>query len=566
MEQSTTEPVAAGSRALDAATLCEAFQITAAQRPDAIAHRSLDGETEITWAQYAERVEAIAAGLHALGVRRGDCVALMLVNRPEFNLLDTAAIHLGAVPFSVYNTLSPDQIAYQLGNAGARVVITEPQYLDHILQARSDVQEHLVLVEGTHDEAITLDELEAAGAPDFDFEASWQAVEPEDLLTIIYTSGTTGPPKGAQLTHAGMMAECRGVAAVAPITPGGRALSYLPSAHIADRFVSHYYSSICFGAAITSVADARQIGAALPQARPTFFAGVPRIWEKLKAGLEAAGVSDPAAMPDEARAAVRAKIGLDEVEWVGSGAAPIPTDVLRFFIDLGLPVCEVWGMSELSCIGTVVPADDIRIGTVGKPIPGVELHVADDGELLVRGPLVMKGYRNDPERTAEAIDADGWLHTGDVVEIDADGFVKIVDRKKELIINAGGKNMSPANIEQQLKGAGPLIGQAVCVGDRRPYNVALLVLDPDTSAAWAAERGLDPSPATLADNEELRAAVTAGVDAANERLARVEQIKKFAILHEEWQPGGDELTPTSKLKRKPIHEKYEATIEALYAG
>ena len=563
-EQSAAAPSAA-TPALQAATVCEAFQITAAENPGAVAHRSFGGSSEITWGEYADRVRSLAAGLHALGVRRGDCVALMLVNRPEFNLLDTAAIHLGAVPFSVYNTLSPDQIAYQLGNAAARVVITEPQFLDQVLQARTDVQEHVVLLDGEHEAAMTLDELEAGGDPAFDFEAAWRAVEPDDVLTLIYTSGTTGPPKGAQLTHAGMMFECQGVASVAPMTPGGRALSYLPSAHVADRFVSHYFSSICFGAAITSVADARQIGAALPEVRPTFFAGVPRIWEKLKAGLEAAGVTDPAAMPEEARAAVRAKIGLDQIEWTGSGAAPIPADVLQYFIDLGVPVCEVWGMSELSCIATVVPADDIRIGTVGKPLPGVVLRVADDGELLVKSPLVMKGYRNDPERTAEAIDADGWLHTGDVVEIDADGFVKIVDRKKELIINAGGTNMSPANIEQQLKGAGPLIGQAVCIGDRRPYNVALLVLDPDTSAAWAAERGLDPSPATLADNEELRAAVAAGVDAANERLARVEQIKKFAILHDEWQPGGDELTPTSKLKRKPIAEKYADVIESLYA-
>ena len=565
-EQSSPAAVAAGVPALHAATLCEAFQLTAAERPHEVAHRSLDGGTEITWGEYAERVEALAAGLHALGVRRGDCVALMLVNRPEFNLLDTAAMHLGAVPFSIYNTLSPDQIAYQLGNADARVVITEPQYLDHILAARTGVQEHLVLLDGTHEEAITLDDLEAAGAPDFDFDAAWRAVEPDDVLTIIYTSGTTGPPKGAQLTHAGMMFECRGVSTVFGLTPGGTALSYLPSAHVADRFISHYYASLCYGATVTSVPDPRQIAAALREVRPGLFAGVPRVWEKLKAGLEAAGVTDPASMPEAAKAAIREQVGLDQFEHVGSGAAPIPTDVLQFFLDLGVPVCEVWGMSELSCIATIVPREDIRIGTVGKALPGVELRVADDGELLVRSPLVMKGYRNDPERTAEAIDADGWLHTGDVVEIDADGFVKIVDRKKELIINAGGKNMSPANIEQQLKGAGPLVGQAVCIGDRRPYNVALLVLDPDTSAAWAAERGLDPSPATLADNEELRAAVAAGVDAANERLARVEQIKRFAILHEEWQPGGDELTPTSKLKRKPISEKYEATIEALYAG
>ncbi len=565
MQQSTAVPTVAAVPALGAATLCEAFQITAAVRPDAVAHRSMDGATEVTWAQYAERVRAIAAGLHALGVRRGDCVAMLLTNRPEFNLVDTAAIHLGAVPFSLYNTLSPEQIAYQLSNAQARVVVTEPQYLEAIAAARGDEQEHLVLVEGSHPDAIPLSDLETRGEAGFDFDAAWRAVEPDDVLTVIYTSGTTGPPKGAQLTHAGMMFECRAVAAVLPMTPGGRQLSYLPSAHIADRMLSHYYASLCFGATITSVPDIRQVGAALASVHPTAWGAVPRIWEKLKAGLEAAGVSDPAALPEEAKAALRAKLGLHETEWLTVGAAPIPAEVLQYFLDLGLPICEVWGMSELSCVATIVPPDDIRVGTVGRPLPGVELRLLDDGELLVRAPLVMKGYRSDPQRTAEALDEEGWLYTGDVAEIDADGFVKIVDRKKELIISAAGKNMSPANIEQQLKGSSPLIGQVVCIGDRRPYNVALIVLDPDTTAAWAGERGLDASLAALSENPELRASIEAAIEGANSHLARVEQVKRFTILPNDWEPGGDELTPTMKLRRKPIAERYAAQIEALYA-
>ena len=564
MKQSTDSPEQNADAALRAETLCEAFQITAAESPDRIAHRRLGGDVEITWGQYADRVRTIATGLHALGVRHGDAVAMMLVNRPEFNLVDTAALHLGAVPFSLYNMMSPEQIAYQFGNSEARVIVTESQFLDQVLEARSGLQEHVVLVDGSHAEAISLSELEEAAEPDFDFEASWRSVSPDDVATLIYTSGTTGPPKGAQLSHGSLMFENRAVAAVLATTPGGRAVSYLPSAHIADRFLSHYYNSICFGATVTSVADPKQVGAALAEVRPTTFGAVPRIWEKLKAGLAAAGVTDAAALSEEQKAGVRAKIGLDQAEWLISGAAPIPESVLRFFLDLGLPVCEVWGMSELSCLATINPPDDIRLGTVGMALPGVDLRLLDDGELLVRCPLLMKGYRADPERTAEAIDADGWLHTGDVARIDEDGYVKIVDRKKELIINAAGKNMSPANIEQKLKASSPLIGQAICIGDGRPYNVALLVLDPDTAASWAAERGVEPSIASLSGNDDLRAQVAEAVDEANSALSRVEQIKTFEVLDTDWEPAGDELTPTSKLKRKPIQEKYAPTIERLY--
>jgi long-subunit acyl-CoA synthetase (AMP-forming) len=269
-------------------------------------------------------------------------------------------------------------------------------------------------------------------------------------------------------------------------------------------------------------------------------------------------------MPDEARAAVREKIGLDQARVAFVGAAPCPLEVLQFFTDLGIPMCEVWGMSELTCVATCNPPDAIKLGTVGKPGPGVEVKLADDGELLARGPILMKGYRNDPEKTAEAIDADGWMHTGDIAEIDDDGYVKIVDRKKELIINAAGKNMSPANIEARLKTSSPLIGQACCIGDRRPYNVALLVLDPDVAAQWASENGVDPDPAAMAADDGVQAEIARGVEEANGHLSRVEQIKRFAVLPADWLPGGDELTPTMKLKRKPIAEKYESEIEALY--
>jgi long-subunit acyl-CoA synthetase (AMP-forming) len=587
---------------LDVSSMCEAFQRTAAADPDAVALRTPGGAEEITWREYAARVQRIAGGLAALGVGRGDTVALMMVNRPEFHLCDTAALHLGATPFSVYNTLAPDQIAYLFSNAENRVVICEEQFADRVAGV-----EHVVCVDGKPGGAITLTQLEDMGQPGFDFEAAWRAVGPDDVLTLIYTSGTTGPPKGVETTHGNMLAQLRATNAMLPVLPGDRIPSYLPSAHVADRWLSHY-QGMALGLQVTCVPDPRAVAAALPDVRPTVWGAVPRVWEKIMAALESrfdqepdpqrkqgiqwaidvgrrkvraeqAAIAGEGPGPDEellgeyakADAAVLSKIrqqlGLDQVRWSVAGAAPTPVEVLEFFGAIGLPISEVWGMSELSCLGTVNPPERTKIGTVGVAVPGLELRVADDGELLCRGPLVMRGYRKEPEKTAEAIDADGWLHTGDVVQIDDEGYVRIVDRKKELIINAAGKNMSPANIEARLKSSSPLIGQAVAIGDRRPYNVALIVLDPDACAAYAAQQGLgDSSAATLAKEEGVQASVEEGVRRANEQLARVEQIKSFTILPVDWEPGGEELTPTMKLKRKPIAEKYAAEIEGLYSG
>ncbi|MGH9010551.1 MAG: AMP-binding protein [Acidimicrobiia bacterium] len=580
----------------------------AAERPDDVAlQEKLYGIWQpITWREYAQRVRSIAAGLAALGVERGHTVALMMSNRPEFNLCDTAAMHLGAMPFSVYNTLAPEQIAYLFSNAENRVVICEAGFADRVAAAGGKV-EHIVCVDGASSGRLSLADLEAMGDPGFDFDAAWRAVGPDDVLTLIYTSGTTGPPKGVEITHANMLAEIAATSSVIPVTSTDRIASYLPSAHVADRWSSHYQQMI-FGLQITCVADIRTIAAALADIRPTLWGAVPRVWEKIKAALEArieseadpqrkqamqwavatgikkvraeqAVINGEGPGPDEALLAeygkadelvlskIRQQIGLDDVHWSIIGAAPASIDVLEFFDAIGLPICELWGMSELSCCASINPPGRIKLGTVGPALPGVELTIADDGELLCRGPLVMRGYRNEPEKTAEAIDADGWLHTGDVATIDDEGYVRIVDRKKELIINAAGKNMSPANIESRLKSASPLIGQAVAIGDRRSYNVALIVLDPDACGAYAAKAGLaDASAAALCQNEWIVAAVSAAVEEANAGLSRVEQIKTFRILPVDWLPGGDELTPTMKLKRKPIAEKYAAEIDALYAG
>jgi long-subunit acyl-CoA synthetase (AMP-forming) len=581
-------------------TLTQAFQATAARDPQAVALRTPDDAVSITWEGYAQRVEAIARGLAALGVGRGDTVALMMANRPEFHLVDTAVFHLGATPFSVYNTLPPEEIAYLFSNAGNRVAIADAQHLELVLAAGNPGR--VVAVDGEGGD-LSLAELEATPAPDgFDFAATWQAVEPGDVLTLIYTSGTTGPPKGVEITHANMLAQCASVAEMLPIEAGDTVTSYLPSAHIADRWSAHY-NSIVFGVQVTDVADARAVAAVLPQLRPTLWGGVPRVLEKLKAALEAGIAADPdearrtavqgaiatgmekvrleqagEPVPDELAArhaqaeehvlgALRAKLGLDRAKWICCGAAPLSPEVHTFLLGIGLPVVELYGMSECSCVVTTMDPTDIRIGTVGRGISAVEIARAEDGEMLVRGSTVMRGYRGEPEKTAEAIDADGWLHTGDIIEMDDDGFVRIVDRKKELIINAAGKNMSPANIEQKLKDASPLIGQAAVIGDRRPYNVALLVLDPDMAAAHARAAGLeDASVAAVAADPQVAELVATAVAEANERLARVEQIKRYTLLAEEWQPGGEELTPTMKLKRRPISEKYADVIDALYAG
>ncbi len=544
-------------------SLCEAFQASVALGGDQVALRTPGGTQEITWQEYGERVRRLAEGLASLGVGTDDTVGIMLVNRPEFALVDTAALHLGAVPFSIYNTSSPEQIAYLFGNAGNTVVVTEQAFLPQVRAAGTGV-ETIVSVDGGEG-TLSLEELEARTVEGFDFEATWRAVTSEHVLTLIYTSGTTGPPKGVELTHGSMLAQLRGVQAVIPAHRGERSTSYLPSAHVADRWAGHY-SAMAFGGTTTYVADPKAVVAALPEVRPTAWGGVPRVWEKIKAALEAKGVTDPGALPEEHRVAVRQLLGLDDVRFTVSGAAPIAPEVLEFFGALGVPICELWGMSEISCCGTINPPEDIRIGTVGKPIPGLEVRLGEDGELLVRGPQLMRGYRNQPEKTAETIDADGWLHTGDIATIDDDGYVTIVDRKKELIINAAGKNMSPANIEQVLKASHPLIGQAVVVGDRRPYNVALLVLDPDVCAAYAEQAGLpDGSTAALAEDPGVAQQIAEAVAAANERLSRIEQVKRYRVLGTDWLPGGDELTPTMKLKRRPIAEKYAAEIEALYA-
>jgi long-chain acyl-CoA synthetase len=589
MESSTT--VAPGDRAVDASTLTEALRRTAAQHPDVVAVR---------WSELLGRVDALAGGFAKLGLGHGDTLAIMLGNRPEFPIVDLAAVTLGATPFSIYTTYPAEEIAYLCTDAAARILVVEQAFLPVIEAARESLPglEYVIVVDGEAPQGtISLADVEGS-APDFDAEAV-AAVNADDVLTLIYTSGTTGRPKGVQLTHRSVMFAASTVEQIIPLESGARLISWLPAAHIAER-MSHHYIAIVYACTVTVCPNPREIISFLPKVRPTWFFAVPRIWEKLKAGLEAmqaaqsgpqaelagvafaasvqrvrlrrAGQPVPAELEEQVARAdaqmfapLRAALGLDQALALNVGAAPTPVEVLEFFHALGIDLAELWGMSETCGHGTVNRPGHVKLGTVGPPSPGVELKLAPDGELLCRGEFMMLGYRNDPVKTAEAIDQDGWLHTGDIAEIDDDGYVKIVDRKKELIINAAGKNMSPANIEAAIKSGSPLIGQACCIGDGRAYNTALIVLDADYAPVWAQQNGLEASTlAELAGEPKVIDAVQAGIDLANSHLARVEQIKKFTLVHGDWLPGGDELTPTMKLKRKPIVAKYADEIEAMY--
>jgi long-chain acyl-CoA synthetase len=602
VEVTTSERYASGGTApkLGARNLVEAFYAQADRLGDDLAIRDEGRHKDLNWEELRDTVHRIAGGLAALGLKKGETVGIMLNNRWEFIPSDLAAVSLGAVPFSIYQTLAPEQIGYVMSDAGSRIAIIESAFLDRFNEARRELPdlEHVIVVDGEGGDH-TLDELMEMD-PGFDPAGSVADLGPDDLLTLIYTSGTTGPPKGVQLTHRNLLFAVATADELIQLPErGGKVISWLPAAHVAERN-AHYYLPMTRGLAVHVCEDPRRIAEFLPKVKPTWFFAVPRIFEKLKAGLEAmlaglpeeqrepaergleasltkvraeqAGEEVPAEVAEAAAKAdeqlfskLRAQLGLDEALAVNVGAAPTPLEVLEFFHAIGIPIGELWGMSETCGLGTINPPDRIKLGTVGPPTPGVELRLDEDGEVLVKADCVMPGYRNMPEKNEEAFSEEGWLRTGDIGEIDEDGYLTIVDRKKELIINAAGKNMSPANIESHLKSASPLVGQVAAIGNGRSFNTALIVLDPDFAPVWAAQNGLDgKSVEELAGEEKVRDAIQAAVDQANEKMARVEQIKKFTILPTQWEPGGDELTPTMKLKRKPIDEKYAGEIEALY--
>jgi long-chain acyl-CoA synthetase len=589
--------------AAEGRTLPSAFLDTVAAESSRVALRWQDGAGWRSWtfADYANRVARATAGFLALGVRPGDRVVLMMRNIPEFHVLDMAASFCGATPVSIYNSSSADQVQYLVGHSKARLGVVEDQgYLERFLKVRGEL-DHLEQLGILNDpDGIAPDDVFRADAlltaEPIDLAEAASNCRPDDLATIIYTSGTTGPPKGVMITHANIawtvesLRRCFDLDQLA----GKRLVSYLPMAHIAERMTSHYQPAFV-GFEVTTCPDAGQIGAYLREVRPNIVFGVPRVWEKMHAGVSAALGADPdkaaqfgaaieAAAPiaeaidwdratpeqlatwralDEGGfASIREMLGLDQCEVAITGAAPIPPEVLRWYRAIGVPLSEIYGMSENTGPMTWTPTR-IKIGTVGPAIPECEVRLADDGEVLCRGGNVFGGYLDAPDKTAEAL-VDGWLHTGDIGQIDDDGYLRIVDRKKELIITAGGKNVSPANLEAALKTI-PLVGQAMAVGDDRPFVAALVVLDPEVAPVWARSHGIEAGSLTeLAREPEVAAEIDAGLSEVMAGFNNAERVKKVTVLGEEWLPDSDLLTPTSKLKRRGVLARYHDEIEALY--
>ncbi len=593
-------------------TVPKMFLRTAGAHPDVVAVRRMAGDApdsweETTYGALREQVAAVAGGLQAAGLAPGQRIVLMMRNRPEFHVVDLAATFLRATPISIYNSSSPEELQYLVHHSESVIAVVEDTgFLERFLKVRDELPhlERIFVIEPPElspDDVQPYDELRSAAPADLDALAA--ATEPADLATVIYTSGTTGPPKGVMLTQHNVAHTCeqltrcydwalgeeRGV--------GLRVISYLPMAHIAERLSSHY-NGLRLGFTVTCCPDPTQIATYAREVHPEVMFGVPRVWEKVYLGINAALGADEekkqkfdeamaAALPImEARRAgsvteeqqatwdfldavafsvVRGLIGLDSLRLGITGAAPIPRHILEWFNALGVPLSEIYGMSETTGPMTwEAHPDRIKPGTVGPGIPGCEVVIADDGEVICRGDNIFQGYLKSPAQTADAL-IDGWLHSGDIGEMDEDGFLKIVDRKKELIITSGGKNISPANLEAALKTI-PLVGQACTIGDNRKFVSALLVLDPDSAALWAKSNGMDGVPlAELAGREEVIAEIQAGVDKVNRQFAQVEQIKKFTLIGEEWMPDSDVLTPTSKLKRRGVHARYASEIEAMYA-
>jgi long-chain acyl-CoA synthetase len=582
---------------------------TLGDRP-ALRRRTSDGWEVVTWTDYGETVARLAAGLVELGVEHGDRVALLSSNRVEWHQADLAIVLIGGVTVPVYATSASTQVAYTMSHSEAKVAFVEDvDQLSKVLLRRHELPmlERVVLFEQPNGLdggfVLALDELERLGVARLAREPGVvdgraRAVAPEDLCTLVYTSGTTGPPKGVMITHANVMSTVRSITGVVPITPDDRFLSFLPLSHIAERVVSHFGQLVAGGETWFAQSMAT-VPRDLRECRPTIFFAVPRVWEKLHAGVldsarhepavmrrplerylrllegavaaERAGTREPvgdrlarAAMGATLGAAIRRRLGLDKARILVSGAAPIHADLLRWFRHLGLPIAEVYGQTEDCGPTSLNPPDRIRIGTVGPPIPGVEVRIAADGEILVRGGNVCAGYFKD-EAATEALLADGWMHSGDLGSVDGDGYLRITGRKKDLIINSAGKNIAPQEIETRLRHE-PLIGQAVVIGDGKPYLVALLTLDPDDAAAWAADHSRVGTLEVLAQDPGVLDEIERSVQRVNAEHARVEGIKRWRLLPEQLTVDSGELTPTLKVRRQAVTEHHSDLIDQLYAG
>ncbi|MBX7160726.1 MAG: long-chain fatty acid--CoA ligase [Acidimicrobiia bacterium] len=587
-------------------TIITIFNERAAELGDAPALRTKtgDGKWSVrTWADYSREVRSVASWLADAGVGPGVGVAVLSGNRAEYHVADLAAIATGAVAVPIYHSNSPEQVRFVLEHSDASVVFVEnAAQAAKVAEIRKDLPDLETVITFTDGEADhTYEDVVARGreideADPAAYEKLCARAESASAACYIYTSGTTGPPKGAIITHANVLWTGDSLSRVVPME-SPRFISFLPLAHIAERMVSHYAQiffkgETWFGGGIDTLRDD------LAAVRPTTFFAVPRVYEKFEAairdrfdGLEgiqgklARSALETGTRVVEARvdgrtpglldrvkhrvldrlvsAKLRHQVGFDQVDAIISGAAPITIETLVFFHALGLPIAEVYGQTEDCGPTSLNPPGRIKIGTVGPPIPGEEVRIADDGEILVRGGNVFAGYFKNPEATAETL-VDGWLYTGDLGEIDDDGYLRIVGRKKDLIITAGGKNVSPQNLESSLK-AHPLVSQAVVIGDRRKFLSALVTLDAEAVAAWADKEGLSTTdPAALAKDPKVLSEIEALVDEVSASVSKTEGIKKFTVLPEDFTQEAGEVTPTLKVRRHRVEENYSDAIEAMY--
>lgn len=579
----------------------------------AVTSLDIEGKPTLNWAEFRTAIAEVSRGLAGLGLGVRDRMLIMAPSSPDHLIADLAAAHLGAIPCTAYATLSPEQIGFVARHSAAGVVVLAgaeelgrwSQVLDDLPALRHVVLLDASVVPEDDKRFLSFADLRAAGAEAHAadpraFETAWSAITPDDPLSMIYTSGTTGDPKGVVLSHRNAIYQAVAVQKLHDSPMHATNIAYLPLAHIAERELS-IYMPIVWAGHVHTVADPTGVVGALGQVHPKSFFGVPRVWEKMVAGLKnllgslpeekrngLIGAnellqqgyklrSDGKEVPPElaekiaqtdaaALAPVRAMLGLDQIEVASSGAAALPVEILYFIAGLGVEIQEVWGLSETTGAVTSNTPSAFKAGSVGRPLEGIEVKVAEDGELLVRGAIVFLGYLQADGTIEPDVDADGWLATGDIGTIDERGFVTITDRKKELIITSSGKNIAPTKIEGLLK-EHPLIGQAVAIGEKRPYVTALIVVDDEIAPGWATANGIQLAEGeSLADNAEVRAEIEKAVEAANARLARIEQIKRYHVIPKAWTPESGEVTPTLKLKRRIINDRYAPTIADLYAA
>jgi long-chain acyl-CoA synthetase len=527
---------------------------------------------EKSYTEVGEIVMGLSLGLMDLGIEKGDKVSILANTRPEWTYFDFAALTAGATVVPIYQTNSPDECQYVLENSDAKAVIVEDaEQLAKVraVRDRCPALEHVVLMTGEADDAISAAEVAERGASHdaAEWEERWSSVTPDDICTFIYTSGTTGPPKGCVISHGNYRSMLDMVLDVGALGDDELTYLYLPLAHSFALLIQ--FGTVALGATTAYwQRDPLKIMADLAEVKPTYFPSVPRIFEKIYTAATAAAEKAGGMKKAVFNWAVGVGRRMRETERAGREPGfflrrQYP-EILRFFDAAGVLIVEGWGMTETSTAATIATAEDFKFGTVGRPFPGCEVKIAEDGEILVKGPNIFQGYYKNPEATAETL-VDGWLHTGDIGEIDSEGYIKITGRKKDIIITAGGKNITPANLEAEIK-QHPLVSQCVVIGDRRPYLVALVTLDPEEAAAFAKEHGLPADPEALASNDQIRAALEAHLEKVNSKFARVEQVKKIEILPHDLSQEGGELTPTMKVKRNIVTDKYAGEINALYGS